>query len=191
MPDIDSSDFTPVAPNTLLASARRAYEFGRLKRGLALSGLLAALALVTVLGAERRGLAVLGGIGLAALALILRWRGRAWGRALMPGLIMGLLPFLAPIVFGGGPGSCHDGCCTPLCATACTVAGALSGAFLGLLARGSLWDRLTFGVGGAGVAWLVGLVGCGWTGTGHFAGMALGLAGGALLSLPRFRKAVA
>ena len=143
----------------LLARARVSYELGRLR--VALPGVAAAAALVAfALARPHSGLTpVLGGaLVLAALGAGLLRRTSA--RAVLPGLVAGVVPLLAPAVAMRAGLGCglHD--CTQLCLVSCLAGGLAAGALIAWRSTALVSGRRMFlGVAGA-VGTLAGALGC-------------------------------
>lgn len=114
----------------LARRARWAYEQGRLVRALPLGGygvvlMLCAAALSTrtsvwmwVLGALFTGLLVAYG-----------WRGGVLGRAVVPGVLGGVLPLLVPPLVMASGHMCASGC-RAFCVWACVGGGVLAGVLI-------------------------------------------------------------
>jgi hypothetical protein len=150
-------------PELLLARARRAFRRGRAVK--ALSTALLAIPLVGASFAACGGLTwSLGlGVALAAALVAMVYRGGVAGRAVGPGLVAGSATLAIPLVAA----RFLDG---PPALAACLLAGLASAALVLRLASGprAAWA--------AGVAVLVGSLGCPDVGLGGIAALALGLA---------------
>ncbi|HEX6159093.1 MAG TPA: hypothetical protein VF111_02935, partial [Thermoanaerobaculia bacterium] len=95
----------------LLATARHAYERGRIKNGLRRAALVLPLSLLPLYAcmAAGRGALMLSVIGaVAALLILFHWRGQDFARGANAGLIAGLTPLLLPLVTSW---------ITPICST--------------------------------------------------------------------------
>jgi hypothetical protein len=143
----------------LLARARVSYEMGRLR--VALPGVAAAAALVAfALVRPHSGLTVLLGGLLLLAALAAGLLRRTSARAVLPGLVAGLVPLFAPAVAMRAGIGCglHD--CTQLCLVSCLAGGLAAG---GLIAWRSValdnGRRMFLGVAG-GIGTLAGALGC-------------------------------
>ena len=159
------------------ARARRAYEWGRLRR--AALGVAPVLPLVAVAAwlSARPGTAWSFGLSAFALGTALLWVGREPQRAVLPGLAAGTVPLVLALcanrVHMCGP----DGCST-LCMPACIAGGVAAGAGLSLLGlrRRAGW---AWWVGASTLTLLVGAMGCscvGYSGVfGLFGGYAVGM----------------
>jgi hypothetical protein len=82
----------------VLVSVERAYERGRLAYALRAAWLALPMIALSLSMAHRPWLSLGAGAALLALAVALRFRGRASGRAVMPALIAGLAPLLMPVL---------------------------------------------------------------------------------------------
>lgn len=173
----------------LHTAARRAYERGRVRHGasralLAVPFLLAPLSACLSAGRGAVMLSVIAAV--AALLVLFHWRGQGFARGANVGLLAGLSPLLLPLVTSW---------VSPICSTLiCGLlpAASIAGGFLAALclAGGSAagfhddvpGERPGAQFWGAAVSITVtlGIAGCLHVGLGGLAGMALGLAAGAL-----------
>jgi len=174
-----------MAPSDPTATARRrarfAYEVAHAStalRGVALAGGLAVLAL----GLHRTSQATWIVAGALAVALAaLGWRGGAWRRGALAGVIAGLPPLIAPsLVFalsnGGHCAMCEDGA-SLTCLFTCLGTGSLVGVVVGAHA---VADRAPGPFASAAIASaaLTGMLACGTTGIGGALGVVVGLMAG-------------
>lgn len=145
----------PSEHDLLARRARRAYELGRLRMALRVGLLVVpAVALGVALSSSRLECACLGAL-LVAGAIALRWYGRGYDRAVVPGLVAGVLPMSAGLV---GPNLAVIGPETA-CAVLCAV-GLVSGVLLARqAARDARLDAKRWLVGVA-VAGLMAVMGC-------------------------------
>jgi hypothetical protein len=161
----------------LFARARRAYEIGRLRSAafvLVYVAPMVALALVGGGGAIAFTVGI--GLALAMLATGLLWRGQAWGRAVGPGLLAGVMPLVAPLVLRVSGHCCTAGGCSSLCLPVCTSAGLFAGLAVGFCVAGEREKRLDFALSAIAIAALTGALGCVGMGLGAVSGMAAALA---------------
>jgi len=160
-----------MAPD-LLRRARRTYEIARFVKGLSAAALVVPMAAVSLGGCEQRETALVIAAALAVLATALVWRGGAAGRAVVPGLVAGVVPLGFPLVV------------CPLCARfdmhlpmlVCVAGGVASGAIVAACAAREGKDRAPFVVSAGLVAALAGSMGCAILGLGGVVAMAVGLA---------------
>jgi hypothetical protein len=162
----------------LTGSARRAYEIGRLDRGLRRALLLAPVLFLPVACCSDPVWNVVCGAGLLAAVAACLWRGESWSRGVVPGLLAGALPLAVPLVVHATGHVCQGGRC--LMSTWCLVAGVGGGLLLGLLAGRLREANATPLVAASLIAGLLGSVGCLAYGLVGLAGMAAGMAAGAL-----------
>lgn len=170
-------------PARALRRARFAYERAHLAtalRGVGLAGALAVLAF----GLHRTSPAtwLVAGTLVVALAA-LGWRGGAWRRGALAGVIAGLPPLIAPsVVFalshGGHCATCEEGATVP-CLIACFGSGSLVGLLVGYRAVTDRSPR-RFALAAIASASLTGLLSCGTTGLGGALGVVIGLVAGGL-----------
>lgn len=154
--------------------ARSAYEAGR--RGLASYVALPLLAL-GVLGAclgTRPVYAVLVGILIAAVAWVCIWRGRVAGRAVLPGVLAGLVPLTLAFAAQSYGHVCSGSECYSLCVPACTSGGFLAGLVIARLGR-NVASPVRFWALAALLAGLEGSLGCSCVGFGGVLGLGVGL----------------
>jgi hypothetical protein len=168
---------------TALRRARRAYEMAHVLaavRGAAIAGALTALAV----GLHRTASSTwLVAAMLAATLATVSWRGGAWRRGGIAGMIAGLPPLVAPsLVFalshGGHCPDCEMGTTLP-CLVACFGTGSLVGTLVGYRAISDASPR-RFATGAIATAALTGLLGCGTTGLGGALGVVIGLVAGGI-----------
>lgn len=167
----------------LMARARRAYEWGRLRAALPLASVVVpmiALSLV-VCGS---GLAALGfGAALFAVLVAASWRGQSYGRGARAGLLAGLVPFTLPIA-QGGVSLCVSG--VGVASTAvCVAGGTLGGLAIAAVVRrreGATAQSLSF-LAALVVAGLAGSLGCLMLGVVGVLAMGAGLVLGATPAL--------
>lgn len=158
------------------ARARRSYEWGRawfaLRHGLLVLPLLGC----ALFGCGRPAWAMASGLALFSLVSLLKYRGGAAAKVVLPSVAAGLLPMSLPML---SKISGHV-CLGPLCGVftaSCAVGGVLAGAWVGRrLSNGQ--SASTLGAGLALTA-LTGALGCAAAGLSGVLGMALGLALGA------------
>lgn len=164
-----------------LRRARRAYERAHLLaalRGTALAGALA----VVAYGLHRMSSAAwLAAACLAATLAVLGWRGGAWRRGALAGVIAGLPPLFAPTLLiaathGWQCAMCDPGPTVP-CLVTCLVTSSLVGLLVGHRAVTDVSPR-RFAIAAITSAALTGLLGCGTTGLGGAAGVVIGLVAG-------------
>lgn len=166
----------------LRASARRVYETARLRRAVVASWPVPVAALLGMrLGCASDHVLALG-TPLLLAAIALRWIGREYGRAVLPGLAAGVAPLVLPSLTLG----CTDGCSPAAmlwCQWSCIAGGVLAGVAVGW--RASRFDvgSVRFGLVAAGTALLTGAIGCLTGGALGVLGMLLGFALGAVPTL--------
>lgn len=156
------------------ARAKSAYESGR--RGLASYVALPLLAL-GVLGAcmgTRPVYALIVGALIAALAWVCIWRGRVAGRAVLPGVVAGLVPLTLAYAAQTYGHVCTGNACYSLCLPACTSGGFIAGLVIARLGRNVASPVRFWGLA-ALLAGLEGSLGCSCVGYGGVMGLAVGL----------------
>jgi hypothetical protein len=176
-----------MAPSDRIARAQRrarfAYEHTHVMtalRGLALAGGLTIFAYglhrtssVTWLVAGALGL-VLAGFG---------WRGGAWRRGALAGVIAGLPPLIAPSVMFAVTRGNHCATCEQGAGLACTIVCFGAGSLVGIVVgHRAVIDRAPrpFVAAAIASAALTGMLSCGTTGLGGAIGVGIGLIAGGL-----------
>jgi len=166
---------------SLQRRARLSYELGRLRAGLRLALLVVPLLAVASLGARGPSDRLLLGGALLSVCLLLGWRGQAYGRAVVPGLLAGLAPLLLPLALRAGGHCCMTGPCWTICMVGCISGGLIAGGALGFLAARQRQQPLVFLASSGALAILSGTIGCAVVGSAGVVGM---VAGALIASLP-------
>lgn len=163
-----------------LRRARLAYERAHLAS--ALRGALVAAGLATLaFGLHRMSDAAwLCAAGLAAALAVFGWRGGAWRRGALAGVLAGLPPLIAPSVAfalsNGGHCATCDHTATVSCLITCFATSSIVGLVVGYHAMNESSRR--FAIAAIATAALTGLLGCGTTGLGGALGVVIGLVAG-------------
>ena len=169
----------------LVVAARRAYERGRVKRGVRLALLPLPLFLLPLqdCAAAGRGALMLTVIAAAsALIALFHWRGEDYARGANVGFIAGLSPLLFPVATRWVAPICSTTVCELM--PAASIAGGFIAALC--LAGGSFSreqpgePRFSFWFSALAVTVTLGAAGCLHIGLSGLAGMALGMTFGAL-----------
>jgi hypothetical protein len=118
---------------------------------------------------------------LAASLAALGWRGGAWRRGALAGVVAGLPPLIAPsLVFALAHGG-HCAMCEPRATLPCLIACFGTGSLVGIvIGHRAVADRSPrpFAVATLASAALTGLLGCGTIGLGGALGVVIGLVAG-------------
>jgi hypothetical protein len=165
----------------VLSSVRRAYERAHVfsaGRGVVLA-LLFTVAAITLHRTTQATWLV--AAGLAATLATFGWRGGAWRRGGLAGLVAGVPVFVAPalyFMFAHGK-HCPDCAMTPslTCMLVCLGTSSAVGIAVGYAAARDA-SPYRFGGGALSTALLAGLLGCGTVGFGGALGVAIGLVAG-------------
>jgi hypothetical protein len=158
--------------------ARLRYELQRALRSvLGFTPALLVVAAAAALG-RRPGSALMFGGLLFVAGVFLLWRGRTVHKAVLPGLIAGLIPLAFALVANRGH-ACPGGHCSSWCLPACIAGGVVAGLVVSSLAvrRGLGWQ---FWLGASSISLLTGAMGCACVGYSGVIGLTLGFFGGAL-----------
>lgn len=156
--------------------ARRAYERSRWARAAWGSLPIVLLALAVSFVHARPLSAWAFGLGGAALGMVCLWYGRDAQRAVLPGMLTGLVPLVLATA-ANQVHACGAHGCSTWCVQACVTGGVVSGLAVA-------WDAHRRGAGrlywaaASGVALAVGAMGCACVGFSGIGGLALGFLGG-------------
>ncbi|HKU41741.1 MAG TPA: hypothetical protein VJR89_26470 [Polyangiales bacterium] len=152
---------------------RLQYEWSRVQRALlGFAPVLLIVLAATLLTRKPRSALLFGG-SMFVLGTLALWYGREIRRAVLPGLVAGLVPLTLALCANHLGHACTGDRCVALCIPACTLGGlvaALSIAALGHRGR----HGVGFWIGASGIALLTGAMGCTCVGYSGLAGLALG-----------------
>lgn len=164
--------------------ARAAYERGRWRRaGLEAWPVLVLGGLATWFGSRPWIAVVLTTILLGAV-VVMGHRGRAWRRAIVPGLVAGSLPMVVGLSACHLPHACGGVSCMALCMPLVGLAALLGGLLVARRSlRGSTDGRLAEVIPAAVLAAITGAMGCIAIGVGGLVGLAVGIALGTVPAL--------
>lgn len=163
--------------------ARNRYERTRLLRSaLGFAPMIALVLTVAGLGKRPTSALLFGGL-LFVTGTILLWWGRTLQRAVLPGVLAGLIPLSLSLAANLGHG-CATGRCSTLCLPACSLGGVVAGFIVSTYAarRG---QGMPFLAGAALVSVLTGAMGCACIGSSGVLGLVAGFAVGLLPQLAR------
>lgn len=178
----------------VLRQARRAYERAFIVAALRGIGLAVVLTLAAIALHRTTEVTLLVAAGLAATLATVRWRGGAWARGAVAGVLAGIPVFISPVlyrVFAQGNVHCTQCITSPSlnCVLICLGASAAVGAAVGYAA---LRDRAprAYATSAIVTALLTGLLGCGSLGLAGAFGVALGLLAGSATGWVAANRAV-
>ena len=168
--------------------ARLRYEFKRaLRSALGFAPALLVVVLAAGLGRRPGSALAFGGL-LFVCGSYLLWRGQTLHRAVLPGVLTGLIPLAFALVANRGH-ACPGGHCSTWCLPACIAGGVVAGLAVSYLAtrRGLDWR---FWVGASAVSVFTGAMGCSCVGYSGVVGLGLGYlaASGLVRVLPVTQK---
>jgi hypothetical protein len=153
--------------------ARRAYEIARLRRAvLAFAPVLALVVLAMVTGRHSAPTLAFGS-GLFVFGVALLWYGHDVRRAVLPGVVAGLVPLAFAICARQVGHACMGDACMAVCVPACAAGGLVAGALIAFSAiRGK--RGLGFWLAASGVALFTGAMGCVCAGAWGLLGLGVG-----------------
>ena len=169
-----------LAEQSLLRSrAKRAYEWGRLRR--ALGGSIPTLLVGGMVAALVREVSwpLVLGLLLYAASVLLLWFGRSPGKSVLPGVVYGLLPLTGGVIAKLHGHVCLGMSCYSTCLMYCVGGGVLAGLFVARLASKSDSPLAVF-LSAAATALLTGAIGSSCVGVHGIIGMAAGIGLGAV-----------
>lgn len=157
--------------------ARFKYEWSRARRAvLGLSPMIGVIALAALLGRSPEWPVTFGALVFAYGAALL-WYGRDLKRAVLPGVIAGLVPLTLALCATHVGHVCTGDHCTMVCLPACAIGGVVAG-----LAVAVVGHRGAHGFGywasASGIALLTGAMGCACIGVSGLGGLGLGFVAG-------------
>ncbi len=171
---------------TTEALALRAYEAGRRSRAAELALPLLGIGVLAAVTGTRVPVAVFVSLAMTVLAFAFLVRGQGLGRAVVPGLLLGLVPFACARAAQHIPASmghlCTGSACVSWCIPMCVGGGLVAGAVLGRLARRTS-TPIAFALGAGALAALTGALGCACVGLSGVVGGVVGLGSGLLPTL--------
>lgn len=176
MADVDLED--------LERRARTAYERGRWRRAcLDAWPMLVLVGLAFTFGSRPWSVAVLAVVLLAAV-VVMGHHGRAWRRAITPGVVAGSLPLVVGLSACHIPHTCGGPSCTAWCMPMVGAAALLGGLLVARrVLRAQTPDRVAELLSAALLASLTGAMGCIAIGLGGMLGLAAGIAVGTVPAL--------
>jgi hypothetical protein len=166
---------------------RARYEWLRARR--AVVGFAPALLIVvaaTLLG-DRPGTTMLFGAMMFATGAALLWYGMDHRRAVLPGVVAGILPLGMALGAGQFGHLCTGDACLSLCVPACTAGGLAAGLVVGLVGQRQQHGT-GYWVGACTLALSTGAMGCTCVGYSGVLGLALGFTGGLIPMILRRRR---
>lgn len=163
--------------------ARLRYELVRAGRSLlAFAPALLLVGVAAALG-RRPSSAIFFGTLLFLSGAFLLWRGRTVHRAVLPGLLAGMIPLACALMANRGH-ACSGGHCSTWCLPACITGGIVAGLVVSWIAtrRGLDWR---FWVGASAISFLTGAMGCSCIGYSGVVGLGAGFLAGAVPLMAR------
>ena len=170
----------------LYRRARRGYERARIERGARITVAVGIFSAAALIGCSHRTEAAWAAVVVSLMVGAAEWRGLAWRRGAHAGLVAGLAPFLLPVASRWLSLLTHGAITCSPAPLLCFLGGLCGGALLGTESRGES-KGVTFWGMALVVAASLGAVGCLPAGLSGLAGMAVGLAAGAVPTLALLR----
>jgi len=163
-----------------LGRARMAYERAHLASALRGALVAAGLAALAFGLHQMSDAAWLCTAGLAAVLAAFGWRGGAWRRGALAGVLAGLPPLIAPSVAWAASHGGHCATCEQHAVVSCMITCFATSSIVGLLVgyRAMNESSRRFAIAAIATAALTGLLGCGTTGLGGALGVVIGLVAG-------------
>ncbi len=162
---------------------RRRYERTRLLRStLGFAPMIVLVLTVAGIGKRPTSALLFGGL-LFVTGVLLLWWGRTLQRAVLPGVLAGLIPLSLSLAANLGHG-CAAGHCSTLCLPACSLGGVVAGFIVSTYAVRQ-GHGMAFFAGAALVSVLTGAMGCSCIGSSGVVGLVAGFAAGLLPQLAR------
>ena len=158
------------------ARARRSYETARALRALPWAAFLGIFASLSMVLGTRPEAALLLAAAIAAFSWFSLWRGLSLGQAVLPGVLVGVIPFACAFAARSAGHVCTGTSCVSLCIPACSAGGVIAGLLIARSSRtiASSRDRRLYIVGAGLCSTLVGALGCSCVGYSGVLGLALG-----------------
>jgi hypothetical protein len=180
---MDSIDSTVIA-----RAVRRRYEWGRAWRAvLGFAPTLLLVVLAASLSPRAVSVLVFGAVLFGNGALLL-WYGHGLQRAVLPGVIAGLVPLTSALCANHFGHVCTGGACLSLCLPACVLGGVSAGALLGYWARRQ-GRGLGFVFAASSLTLLTGAMGCTCIGYAGVVGLIIGYLVGLVATVARPQRA--
>lgn len=168
---------------TIERSVRRRYELGRVRRALLGVAPVVVILAVSLCVAHRPGSTLFFGVATLFLGALMLWYGRDPQKAVLPGIVAGLVP-LGLALCANHIHVCGPQGCGTLCLPACALGGAVAG-----LAVASVGNRrkagAVFWLSASALALLTGAMGCACIGYSGMIGLGLGFGVGVIPGLVR------
>ena len=167
--------------------ARARYEWARARAALlGFAPILLVVAAAALIG-KHASVTVGLGVALFGAGVVMLWYGRELKRAVLPGVLAGLIP-LALVLCANHLHGCTGDDCTMVCIPTCVAGGLVAGLIVASVASrrratGAFW------LSASGLTLLTGAMGCACVGYSGVVGLAAGYVVGVLPTL--FRRALA
>ncbi|HVZ32850.1 MAG TPA: hypothetical protein VG963_10510, partial [Polyangiaceae bacterium] len=158
--------------------ARARYEWARARAALlGFAPVLLVVAAAALIGKHASVTAALG-VALFGAGVVMLWYGRELKRAVLPGVLAGLIP-LALVLCANQMHGCVGDNCMMVCVPACVVGGVVAGIVVGSVAARRR-APLAFWISASGLTLLTGAMGCACVGYAGVVGLAAGYVAGVL-----------
>lgn len=163
--------------------ARARYEWARARAALlGFAPILLVVATAALIG-KHASVTVGLGVTLFGAGVVMLWYGRELKRAVLPGVLAGLIP-LALVLCANRMHGCVGDNCMMVCVPACVVGGVVAGIVVGSVAARRR-APLAFWISASGLTLLTGAMGCACVGYAGVVGLAAGYVAGVLPTVIR------
>lgn len=156
---------------------RLKYEWGRAKRAVIGFAPVSVIVLVAALLGSRPASTLMFGCAVFVAGALLLWYGRELRRAVLPGVLAGIVPLSLAIGANRFGHVCTGDGCVMLCVPACALGGLIAGLGVAIVGhRGR--HGAGFWVAASSLAILTGAMGCACVGYSGLAGLGMGFVAG-------------
>ncbi len=173
----------------LLRRVRATYEWSRWRRGLRAACMVAPMVVASLGFCGNVRLTLTLGVALAVTSAALVWRGGTAGKAVVPGLVAGLVSLAVPTLLSPACALADGPHGIRYCLLACTAGGLASGGVVAHFASRRIEDAGTFVAVAGSIAAVGGALGCMIVGLAGIASMLVGLGAVSLPAALRAQRA--
>ncbi len=161
---------------------RRKYEWGRVRRAIVGFAPVIVVVVAAALLGNRPASTLMIGTAMFVSGAVLLWYGRDLRRAVLPGVVAGMVPLTLAICANHFGHVCSGESCMMLCVPACTLGGLVAGLAVAAVGHRGRHGPV-FWAAASGLALLTGAMGCACVGYSGVAGLTIGLGAGLVPAL--------